>query len=68
MKPQKPSAIFCFEFNCVWSDLPGDGVHGEGIPAGVPALPGQAVRHKKGPDWVRLVSKLNFVYNKRIKI
>ena len=33
-------------------DLPGYGVYGEGVAAGVPPLPGPTVRHKEGSDRV----------------
>ena len=37
-------------------DLPGDGVHGAGLPPRVPPLTGPPVRHQEGPDRIRLVS------------
>ena len=37
--------------SCEEQDLLGDGVHGEGQPARVLEVEGQAVCHQEGPDW-----------------
>ncbi len=43
-------------------DIPGDGVHGPGLPARVPPLQGPPVRHQEGPDRFCLVSSCHALF------